>query len=622
MSKLDLSIGSTVYFQNKRYTIVKVVSFTELAIQNFDTKEIITTKLNNLSSTCIKPSKNKSYIDHYSENEWHVAKERYKVIEPLIFKKRSRKEVEEIAKQHKKSPTTIYKWISTYEQTEEISSLVPKTSLRGKKGSRLDAKVDYIINQVLEDLYLNKQKYGFRKIYSKIARECKRLNLTTPHENTVRNRIEAIHPKVATKAREGHKASQAQFNNFEGEFPEGNYPLEVLQIDHTPLDIIIVDKTYRKPLGRPYLTLAIDVYSRMIAGFYISLQAPGYFNVSQCLLSTFSEKSKFLHTYKIEGDWNIFGIPRIIHVDNGADLVSNDMQRVCDEFGITLMKRPVARPQFGAHVERVLGTINKEVHNLDGTTFSNISDKGMYDSQKNATFTIEELTKWILHYIVNIYHKSYHHGIGMTPDEKYTVGIFGDDETPGTGVLPPIIEDIDNIRISLLPTYFRTVQKDGISIDGITYYSDVIRHWIGIKDKNSNKIKHKIKRDPLNIQKIYFYDPEIQEYFEVPYRKLYAPVMTLWDLYAVKRYLKEKKITNYSEEDLFAAYEVLEKIEKDVATAHKKQKLRVSKPPKSKDKCTDLIEENHNTNELNHLNALFDKIETFDVASIKVNDEN
>jgi len=623
MSKLNLTIGSTVYYKNQEHTIVRIINFNQAAIQNVKNSEVFTVNINELRSNMIQPSTEKSYIDNYSEDEWQIAKERYEIIRPLIFKNRSRIEVEEIAKQHQKSPTTIYKWINIYEQTQEISSLIPKTAKRGKKGSRLDKKVEHIIQQILEELYLNKQKYGFRKIYSKIARECKKLNLDIPHENTIRNRIEAIHPKQAVKARDGYKASQTQFNNFEGEFPEGNYPLEVLQIDHTPLDIIVVDKIHRQPLGRPYLTLAIDVYSRMIAGFYISLQAPGYYNVSQCLLNSFSEKGNLLQQYNIEGEWNIYGIPRIIHVDNGADLVSNDMQRVCDEFGITLMKRPVARPQFGAHVERFFGTINKEVHNLDGTTFSNIQEKGEYNSQKNASYTLEELTKWLLHYIVNIYHNSYHHGIEMTPNDKYTIGIFGDDENPGTGMLPPIIENIDDIHISLLPTYFRTIQKTGISIDGITYYSDVLRHWIGIKDENGNKIKHKIKRDPLNIQKIYFFDPEVKEYFEVPYRKLYAPVMTLWDLYAVKRYLKEKKITNYSEEDLFEAYEVLERIEQETLNIHKKQKIKKSKPVKNITQTTiHKNNEKENTAASSNYDSLFEDINIFDVALIKAIDED
>jgi len=467
MSKINLSTGSDVYFENEKYTITRIISFDEVAIKNISTNNIITVKLNQLSSKLMNSKVEKNYMDNHSELEWKSAKDKYDIIKDLVFKRRTRKEVENIAKKNKKSPTTIYSWINIYEQTEEISSLISNTAKRGKKGSRLDSTVEHIVSQVLEDLYLNKQRSGFRKIYSKISRECNKLNLTAPHENTIRNRIESINPKVATKARDGHKASQKQFNNFEGEFPEGNYPLEVLQIDHTPLDIIVVDKMHRKPLARPYITLAIDVYSRMIAGFYISLQAPGYFNVSQCLLNTFMQKDKFLQEQNVEGDWNIYGLPRIIHVDNGADLVSSDMQRVCDEYGITLMKRPVARPQFGAHVERVLGTLNKEIHNLAGTTRSNIVDKGVYDSEKNASYTIEELTKWITHFIVNIYHKTYHHGIEMTPTQKYTLGIFGDDENAGTGVLPSIIDNYDDMKISLLPTYFRTIQKNGIAIDGI-----------------------------------------------------------------------------------------------------------------------------------------------------------
>jgi putative transposase len=44
-------------------------------------------------------------------------------------------------------------------------------------------------------------------------------------------------------------------------------PLEVVQIDHTLVDVVVVDELERLPLGRPWLTLAIDVASRMVNGF-------------------------------------------------------------------------------------------------------------------------------------------------------------------------------------------------------------------------------------------------------------------------------------------------------------------------------------------------------------------
>lgn len=612
MGKIELKVGSVVFYNNEQCKIIRIISINQVEIENLVSHEVSFVTLNELSSKLINTVESKVYLDNYSNNEWEEANKRYEIIKDLVFVKRTKNEVETIGKKHGYSYVTLYEWIKLYEQTNEISSLVSNTSKRGKKGSKLNPKVNQIISEVLDNLYLNKQRYSFRRIYNNVYTSCKNQNLVPPHENTVRNRIESLDPKNVVKKRKGYKEAQKQFDNFEGEFPEGNYPLEFVQIGHTPLDIRVVDNIYRKPIGRPYLTLAIDVYSRMIAGFYVSLQPPGYYNVSQCLYSIFTQKENILNNYNIDSNWNIFGVPRIIGVDNGADLVSSDMQRVCDEYGITLMKRPVARPQFGAHIERVLGTINQEVHNLSGTTFSNIHEKGNYKSDKEAMYTFDELKEWLLYYIVNIYHKKYHNGIQMTPEQKYMQGIIGDDDNAGIGYLPPIIDNIDDIKISLLPTEYRTVQKDGITLDGISYYSDVLRHWIGKTDSTKAKIKHKIKRDPLNIQKIYFYDSELKEYFEIPYRRLSAPIMTLWDLYAVKKYLKDKKIMNYNEDDIFEAYEQLNKIENNVKNKH--LSFHRNKTSKKFIKNREIKKETKQNNlSSSHYDSLFEDIEVFDV---------
>ena len=62
-------------------------------------------------------------------------------------------------------------------------------------------------------------------------------------------------------------------------------PLEVVQIDHTEIDIIVVDELTRTPLpGRPWLTLAIDVFSRVVTRLHVSMSAPS--RVSADLLGT------------------------------------------------------------------------------------------------------------------------------------------------------------------------------------------------------------------------------------------------------------------------------------------------------------------------------------------------
>ena len=39
-------------------------------------------------------------------------------------------------------------------------------------------------------------------------------------------------------------------------------PLEVVQIDHTQVDVIVVDEQSREPIGHPRITLAVDVLTR------------------------------------------------------------------------------------------------------------------------------------------------------------------------------------------------------------------------------------------------------------------------------------------------------------------------------------------------------------------------
>ncbi|WNL26761.1 Mu transposase C-terminal domain-containing protein [Arcobacter cryaerophilus gv. pseudocryaerophilus] len=611
MSKLKIKINEKSFYKNEQYIIVKIIDFYSVRIQSIKNPDIKREVL--ISELSSEENKSSILLDNITDEEWAIAEKRYEIIKDLLFVSRTKQEVIDLAKEHNIAYTTVYRWIKQYEENEQKSSLVPNTKNRGKKGSRLDTNVELIILNTIEELYLNKQRYSLNKIFRKIKQQCQAENLEFPHENTIRNRIKKIDPKLAIKRRHSSRMANREFGNFEGQFPDGLCPMDVIQIDHTPLDIILVDEKYRKPIGRPTLTLAIDVYSRMIAGFYLSLHSTGYFSVNQCLYNTFLPKNEFLKDQNVQGEWSIYGIPRIIHVDNGGELVGLDMERVCSELNITLVKRPVGEPQFGSHVERFFSTLKNEVHNLPGTTKSSIKDRDGYNSVKNASFTLKELIRWLTYYFVNIYHNTIHLGMNNTPYKQYEIGIFGDDENIGVGQFPDILENKENIRITLLPAIYRTIQRDGITLDGVNYYGDVLRHWINKKDEKGNKLKFKVKRDPLNIRKIYFFDPELEEYFEIYYKKIEAPEMTLWDLNSAKRYLKEKNIENYNENDIFEAYDILEQIEDEAVSNTRKAKLRKTKSIKMKDIKESNKVEDKPIHKDHSLDDLFSDIKLFDI---------
>ncbi|MBE0491316.1 MAG: DDE-type integrase/transposase/recombinase [Sulfurospirillum sp.] len=580
MNKISLKIGSIVYFENKAYKITKPISTKEVLGKELDPPyELKVLKVIYLKAQQ-EERKKEIDISIVDDKSWTIANERFKIIEPFVGDSlNTTEDVKKRAEEFNVSMPTLYRWISIYKSSGTISSLIPNYKRRGgvNKG-RLGEEEESIISKVTEEKYLNPQKYSLKVIYRDIVEKFSQAGLPIPHINTIRNRVKKIDPKLITKKRELKKVSDTR--GLPDKNPYGTFPLQQVQIDHTKLDIMLVDDNERKSIGRPYITVAIDVFSRMIAGFYLSFEPPGFFNTGQCILNMILPKDDFLLKVSVDGEWPIYGIPNMIATDNAKEFRSIDLKKFCDQYSIELVWRPVGRSYYGGHVERVIKTISKEVHTLPGTTFSNINERGNYDSEANATMTISELEQWLTEYIVNVYNKTVHSGIGMTPEEKYYEGIFGLGSKPGTG-LPAIIENSKLLKLSLLPSYERTVQKNGITIDHVTYFSDVLRKWI-VPQEASKKGASRLficKRDPRDISKIYFYDPDLRQYFDVPYRNITNPKIDLSELRDTISKIKEEKGPGRFSIDtnvVFNAYKKMKNTEEKAVIASKKIRRKKS----------------------------------------------
>lgn len=578
MNKISLQIGSKVYFENKQYEVTKQISTKEILAKEVEFPyEFKVIKIQNLKS---EPENSQEIdISLYDEKEWEDANKKYEIIKPLLTDKRNtRKAVEEVAIKNTISVATIYRWIQDYKKTGTVHSLVPNLKKRGgPKKNRLADEDEAIIKSVIDEYYLNKQKYSIPYIYEILEEKFHNAHLKPPHLNTIRKRIENLSAKEVTKYRDGEKVTDTR--GMSGKNPRGNFPLELVQIDHTPLDLILVDEEDREPIGRAYLTLGIDVFSRMVMGFYISYEPVSFFNTGQCILNMIMPKEDFLKQQGVEGEWPIYGLPREISTDNAKEFRGIDLTRFCEQYSIEVDWRPVGRSFYGANVERVFKTLSGQVHNLTGTTFSDIVQKGKYNSEKASAMTIGEFEQWFTELIVNVYHKNVHSSIGMTPEEKYIEGIFGLGDYPGTG-LPPIVENTKALRYSLLPSLERTVQKTGITIDHVTYFSEVLRKWI-VPQYASKKRKSKLfvcKRDPRDISKIYFYAPDIKEYFEIPYRNILNPKINLSELRDTISKIKADKGETHSldETTLFQTFKRMREIEENSKVITKKARRKKS----------------------------------------------
>ena len=156
------------------------------------------------------------------------------------------------------------------------------------------------------------------------------------------------------------------------------------RIDHTVVDTIVFDEQTRLPIGRPFLTIAVDICTRMLAGFHLSLDAPSSASVGLCLLHAVYDKTLWLQERGIEQVWPVAGLPSVLHYNNGAEFHSRALKTACREYGVKLVYRPPATPRYGGHIERLIGTMMGAVHVLPGTTFSNPKAREGYASEARA----------------------------------------------------------------------------------------------------------------------------------------------------------------------------------------------------------------------------------------------
>jgi len=560
---ISFDIGSNIFYDDKEYVIKAYSSPNELLLKKLNApynEKIV--KVNDL----IKEPKNieprtKELVDTPSK-ELGIAQERFSIIEPLLqLENRTASDVKKVAEEHKIGIATVYRWINKYEKYKTVSALSSNREYCGGKGkSRLSESVNTIIDNIIQDKFLNKQEYPLQDIYDEIVYKCNNVNLTPPSKNTIRNRINDIHPKIIAKNRKGLKVNETR--GMPNKFPDVKMPLDIIQIDHTKVDVILVDEETREPIGRPFITVAIDVYSRMIYGFYISYEAPSFFSVGQCILNAILPKDDLLKKYNVEGEYPLYGLPRKIHMDNGKDFRSVSLHNFCQEFRIEDIYRPVARPEFGGAVERVIGTHMQNMKVVNGTTRSNIFEKGKYNSEKEAVMTIAQLEEWYLDLIINHYHKSTHNSLGLTPEEKFYQGLYGVGKEKSIPFLPSVPADTLKLRMALLPEIKRSVQKNGITIDYITYFSETLRKWI--IPSQYKKLKPNLKsevicrRDPRDISKIYVYDEDIKNYIVVPYADIRKPKMNLSELReAISEAKKEVTGRELEPHDIFEAKERL-----------------------------------------------------------------
>ena len=439
---------------------------------------------------------------------YESAKKKYEVISPLISQHQQKiavrdVDVDMIAGKSGVSSSSIRRWIRLY-KNEGFAGLVTSGQIGGKGKRRIDSQTEKIITTVIDQEYLTNQRKKPAEIFRLVLAECYKTGTRPPSAMTVYDRIHKCDPRSTMQMRFGARKAAEIYNLVGGRFEEKQFPLQTVQIDHTKLDVRVLDELTGEVVSRPWLTIALDVFSRCVWAYYLGFDQPNDDIVGLTILMGVQKKDNYVQRYGLS-EWPVFSRPLQVHTDNGKDFRSKLMDAGCEENGISVLRRPVKTPRYGGYIERFFKTLEEKfIHNLPGTTFSSPRERLDYDSDKEAMLTISDLERMLLQFIVNEYHNTVHTELRMTPLEMWKEGV------KTSSIQPNEPADLNRFRLDFLsfvePDGMRTIQRDGMHFRDLAYFHPILNVLPHFEEDGRTPKKYYTRYDPFDMRYLHVLD--------------------------------------------------------------------------------------------------------------------
>ena len=441
-----------------------------------------------------------------------------KAVRPLlgdIFRERCEQDAKPVERKPP-SPRQVLRWISEWVGSGgDIETLVPQTDNRGNATDRLRPKARQLLERTVEDYYLVGTQPTVVSVYAQVATAFEDHNealpapdrLAVPSLRAVHRTIARIDLYTLEATRKGRRSADHRFRPV-GSCPQTTRHDEVWEIDHTPVDAIVVEDTTGLPIGRPLVTMCIDRHTRAIIGFHIGFDPPGTYCTMECMRVCILPKEKLLASCPdIAGDWPCMGTPETLIPDQGKEFKSRAFVEACLTLGIDIQYTPYLKAWYKGKIERFFETLTRDVfQRVPGTTFSNLFERNKEATPETiAIVTLDELRRHTLRYIVEIYHRRRHRGLAVSPMEAWTESVRRNGMRP--------LPDPERVTTALSQVAYRVPQRYGIEFEGLVYNSvDVAAYRI----RNGAPRAVRIAVDPLDLTRIRFLDPADNRFVEVP----------------------------------------------------------------------------------------------------------
>ena len=391
-------------------------------------------------------------------------------------------------------PRTLRYWRRRAEDGEiaygnRFAGLVTRISARGNRQRKVCQRVIEIMNEVIETEVMSPFQTKISACYGMVRNQCLADGLEIPSGKTFRTEIKRRREEALALARQGRKASypltEFQWRIDQSTPRHGERPFEIGHIDHTELDIELVDSRSGANLGRPWLTVLLDANTRVVLAFFLTFDPPSYRSCMAVIRECVRRHGR---------------IPKTIVVDQGSDFESLYFEALLARLETHKKSRPAAKSRFGSVIERFFGVNNQMlVHNLAGNSQALQRPRSMspsHDPRKLAIWTLPALTEAMDDYFGNTYASMLHPALGVSPKDAMANGLA----TSGMRghILIPYSDEFIRLTMPSTPAGKATIRTGrGVKIRGIHYWHPALR-----EPKYVNT-KVPVLYDPFDVSRAY-----------------------------------------------------------------------------------------------------------------------
>lgn len=352
-----------------------------------------------------------------------------------------------IAESENLSVSTLQRWLRGYKKLG-LSALSPK--VRSDKGER--RKFEPELQSLIEGLWLRKPAPTIAFVHRTVKEICAREDWACPSYSSVYDIIKKIDGGLVMLAQEGTKTYKQTFDLiFRREAKKAN---EIWQADHTQLDCFAIDNNGKSK--KPWLTIVIDDFSRGVAGYFLSFEAPSAIRTALALRQAIGRKT--------DARWHIYGIPEQFYTDHGSDFTSAHMEQVAADLKFELVFSTVGEPRGRGKIERFFRTVNQ----LFLPLMPGHAPKGA--RAVTGSLTLDQLDRAFREWLLSDYLLRTHSETGKPPQTFWE----------SSGFIPRAVDSPEQLDLLLLTVARpRKVHQDGIHFHGFRYMNINLAGFVG-----------------------------------------------------------------------------------------------------------------------------------------------